>query len=296
MILSIQLFDFGRVVWEFDGDVPISRRNEIASLLTDPVLPPGGADVLSRVRVRESRIPTVDQMEPSLIRKGRGLTAFSSPSGVKILINPEFQPDSPRRVLQLTRIVLYGFLPLVLSGQVAIIHGALLCKSDEGVLLTGCSGAGKSTCARRVPEPWEALCDDMVLVTRNGNRYYGQALPTWSQLFPGRSISHPVNWNRFTRLHSIFQLEHAGRADSVSPLTRFEQVGTILAGLHDFSNSWEVERPNGVRQQLLTALVDFSVTMARYVPVAKLKHALDGRFWQALEEFHAPDQYVDHVS
>lgn len=60
-------------------------------------------------------------------------------------------------------------------------HAALLEFHGKGVLLSGKSGAGKSTCCRRIMPPWQALCDDEVLLTRSpqGN-YLAHPFPTWS--------------------------------------------------------------------------------------------------------------------
>jgi HPr kinase/phosphorylase len=61
------------------------------------------------------------------------------------------------------------------------IHGTLVAKGRDGVLLRGASGAGKSDLALRMmapPRSWRLVADDQVLLSRKGTSVYGTAPKT----------------------------------------------------------------------------------------------------------------------
>ena len=275
-----------RIIWNFSGAIPAERFRLLSEVLPPAIPSLAEPEVVAQISVREGKRPEIDRNDPTVIRYGEGFSAFHSESGIELFFNPASQPDANQLTLQLERTVLYGILPLVLSGEALIFHGALLNGKAGGVLLTGCSGAGKSTCARRAAPLWEALADDMVLVTRDGDKYYAQGLPTWSQFLPGRPAEgrKRVDWNRIIPLTAVFRLVHAERVDEVVDLSHLDRIGAVLSGACDFDGVWGVER-SGCRQRLAVAEMDFSLKMERAVPVAGLNHTLNGDFPKKLDEY-----------
>jgi SynChlorMet cassette protein ScmC len=68
------------------------------------------------------------------------------------------------------------------------LHAALIEWNGIGILLAAANETGKSTCCRRLPGSWKALCDEESLIVRTNQRqYYVHPFPTWSNCFWRRS-------------------------------------------------------------------------------------------------------------
>ncbi len=163
------------------------------------------------------------------------------------------------------------------------LHAALVGYGDRAVLLAGKSGAGKSTCCRRLPQGWEVLSDDMALVLRtNECSYRAHPVPTWSAVenFRGRQ-----SWsvNRHVVLHAIFFLDQADR-DEMFPLRR----GEATLGIYDASSicfqtlSGQFNTREGLsyRKQIF----ENATSLAASVPAFKLRVSLTGCFWEMIED------------
>ena len=200
---EIELPDSGRIVWRFQGDVPVSRLKTLRRLIKPSAVAPA-SPVATEVSVR--RRPFTEREEfgtiPSrtILRTHRLSARMTAADRVEILLHETGDETLLRELYTLQRIIWYGFLPLLLRRKLL-----LLALDGRGVLLCGSSGSGKSTCARRVPAPWRALADDAVLVSAAEDGIYAQGLPTWSRLLPGR--------HRPAALHAPRRiLEGTGRA------------------------------------------------------------------------------------
>jgi len=163
------------------------------------------------------------------------------------------------------------------------LHAALVARGGEAVLLTGKSGAGKSTSCRRLPQTWEVLSDDMALVVQITDGVYRvHPVPTWSAIEDFR-ICQSWAINRHVSLRAIFFLDQAAR-DEVFPLRRAEAA----VGLYDASSvcfetmSGRFNSPEGL---LYRKLVFANATsLAATVPAYRLHVSLTGRFWEKIEE------------
>jgi len=62
------------------------------------------------------------------------------------------------------RLSLYAIYQTAQDSGGLPLHGALVERDGKGVLLAGPREAGKSTCCRRLPTPWNPLCDEEILV------------------------------------------------------------------------------------------------------------------------------------
>lgn len=75
-------------------------------------------------------------------------------------------------------------------------HGGLIEYQGQGILLSGPSGTGKSTCCRRIPSPWQALSDDECLISWHDQHYQVQPLPTWSAFWKPVELPKLSFWRK----------------------------------------------------------------------------------------------------
>lgn len=172
------------------------------------------------------------------------------------------------------------------------IHAALAELEGRGVLLAGRGGVGKSTCCRRLPPPWRAPADDLVLVVREASgRYCAHALPTWSAVHSGDE--GPGNIKRFIPLEAIFFLEQSNEDKAVqvgkgeAAVACRRSVMEVFWSLGPFKL---VGDPLNVTRQVFENAAAFSLA----VPACLLRVSLTGRFWERIEEaLEAPQAIRD---
>ena len=162
-----------------------------------------------------------------------------------------------------------------------LLHGALIERDGEGVILTGPGGAGKSTAAARVPAPWTHLCDDTTLVVRDGDgAYRAHPWPTWSSFMfggPGGTwaTEHSV------LLRGVYVLEQSAE-DRADPLGGGEAA--CLLNECGEQVTWTAfhllakEQVRGLRSRRF----DNICAMVRSIPVFRLRLTLTGAFWDEI--------------
>jgi SynChlorMet cassette protein ScmC len=163
-----------------------------------------------------------------------------------------------------------------------LLHGALIEKDGEGVILAGHGGAGKTTASQRVPAPWRSLCDDTTLIVRDGEgSYRAHPWPTWSSfMFGGPGGSWPTE--RSASLRGIFVLEQASE-DRADPLGRGEAVCLLTECAEQVTwpafHSLREEKSRFLRAQRFNNICD----MTQSVPAFRLRLSLTGTFWDEIE-------------
>jgi len=153
-----------------------------------------------------------------------------------------------------------------------------------GILLAGRSGVGKSTAARRLPPPWRALADDVVLVVPAGDgAYWAHPWPTWSRFFGEERGDGSDTWDvqRAVPLRAIFVLEQ-GEEDRVEPLGPGHAVA-LLAELArqtstHFLRGWPLDELAAFNRQRFENLC----ALVRAVPAYTLYVSLTGTFWDEI--------------
>lgn len=179
-------------------------------------------------------------------------------------------------------------LSLIIAREVELgggllLHGALVERDGQGVILAGPSGVGKTTISRRLPPPWRSLCDDTTLLIRDDQGvYWAHPWPTWSNfMFGGQGGSWDVH--HAVRLAGIFFLNQAtedlasqvGPAEATCLLNEVaEQVSRLM--LHTMS-------PDEVRAHRLRRFETICST-AKQAPVFRLRMSPAGTFWCEIEE------------
>lgn len=166
------------------------------------------------------------------------------------------------------------------------LHTAALARDagDGGaVALLAPSGTGKSTCAARVPSPWEPLCDDMALIVRDSDGAFRlHPLPTWSEVtMRGRT---DLTWDvcRHLPLQAVYLLEQGDR-------DRVTEVGNGEATAAIFRSSVQIMTPYLNRLDPADVIVlkrrflENACTLASALPAFRLRATISGRFWEAIE-------------
>lgn len=162
-------------------------------------------------------------------------------------------------------------------------HAGLVESDGKGVLLAASRNIGKSTCCRRIPNPWDVLCDEEALVMRTDQeQYVAHPFPTWSDYLMKRS-ERTWDVQRYVPLSAIFFLER-GETDEAIPIGQGEaavqinnSVTQVLLRTHHYLDREEVKVSR-------KKLFDNGCDLAGAVPAFKLRVSLKGRFWEEIEE------------
>jgi len=162
-------------------------------------------------------------------------------------------------------------------------HAALVKYNEIGILLAAPGDTGKSTCCRRLPLPWHALCDDETLIVRDHKKQYlAHPFPTWSEYlwkWSGRTwnVQHHID------ISAIFFVEQAEEDAVVA-------VGEGLAALYINASATQVLRRGwrGLHQkekvECKQKLFDNACELTKSIPAYMLRCTRNGRFWEEMEK------------
>lgn len=174
------------------------------------------------------------------------------------------------------------FQPLISEGGL-VLHAALVERNGQGLALVASGGVGKSTCARRLPAPWKALCDDTCLILPDGRGgYRAHPFATWSDYLWRRSRG---TWKveNHVPLRAVFFLKPS-EADNVQLLGQGESsiylCRSSLELLGDSLRSIDQDRARSLRQEIFAN----ACAVRRAVPGYWLEANLNGQFWTEIEK------------
>jgi len=163
-----------------------------------------------------------------------------------------------------------------------LFHAALIECDGKGVILAGKSGVGKSTSCSRLPEHWNVLCDDeLLMIPTEQGIYRAHPLPTWSEYIMERSEK---TWNihHSVPVYGMFYIEQAD-VDSVLPLGEGQSVAQMSESAYQaYRSYWEIVK-NENKKLLQRKMFHNSIAMVKKIPVFKLRVSLHGRFWEEIE-------------
>ncbi len=162
-------------------------------------------------------------------------------------------------------------------------HAALAELDGKGVVITGPSGRGKSTCSRRFPSYWKPLCDDTCLIIKDkAQNFRAHPMPTWSdhlwaEIYSTSDASHSVP------LKAVFFLEQSEK-DGILPVNKTLAIQKLFAGMKQvWDRCWDREGKEE-RKAMTTRLFHTSCEIADKVPFYTLNASLNGRFWEEIEK------------
>lgn len=164
-----------------------------------------------------------------------------------------------------------------------LIHGALVERNGNGVLMAGRSRVGKTTASNRLPPSWHSLCDDVTLIIRDDlGGYWAHPWPTWSR-FKRNGSGGRWKVEGAIPLKGIFILEQGddgvralGCGQAVCLLSECaKHVTDYLIKELDLSEE-EVNAYNLQRFENVCALT-------KAIPSYLLNLSLNGFFWKEIE-------------
>jgi len=162
-------------------------------------------------------------------------------------------------------------------------HAGLVEKDGRGIVLAAPGGTGKSTCCRRIPKPWNPLCDDTSLIfCDNGGAVLAHPYPTWTDYLWRRSEG---TWHveRHVPLRGIFFLKQA-ETDEVIP------IGQGEAAIYINQSATEIVRPYWWKldherlRVYRKKLFENACELTKVVPAFILHVSLTGQFWKEIEK------------
>ena len=178
-------------------------------------------------------------------------------------------------------VLLPVYLRVIETGGL-VLHAAAVERDGEAVLLPGKSGAGKSTCCRRIVPPWRALCDDLCLaVPGSDSGFLVHPLPTWSDLVgKGREGTWHVEQGVYPR--GIFFLEH-GEGDELLPLGKAEASVHLWKAAVGGTLGWRGGLDVAARRSMEEQILETAMRVVKMLPAFRLRVARDGAFWKEIE-------------
>jgi len=164
-----------------------------------------------------------------------------------------------------------------------LLHGALIAKNGQGILLAGPGDVGKTTASRRVPEPWVCYSDDSSLLVKDTqNRYYVHPWPSWGSFMHNRPGG---TWEvqHFVPLQAIFLLRQSDK-DHVESLGKGHAVSLLNQvaeqGWWGLPHGFDKETKKKMRLQRFANICE----MIKSIPVYMLHVTLDGAFWEEVDK------------
>lgn len=162
-------------------------------------------------------------------------------------------------------------------------HAALIELDGKGLLLAASGDTGKSTCCRRLPSRWTALCDDETLVVLDKQgEYWAHPFPTWSEyLNTGSGNTWNVQYS--VPLCGIFFLEQAEVDESIAigkGQAAFFITEAVTQICRKFWKSSDIKSQIRYRSRIF----DNACKMVETVPAFRLRCSLHGRFWEEIEK------------
>jgi SynChlorMet cassette protein ScmC len=174
------------------------------------------------------------------------------------------------------------FLQAIMAGGLPL-HAALAEVDGRGVLFAAAGGVGKSTCARRLPTPWKAHCDDTALAVRlSEGGYRVHPFPTWTDhLWRGLQTTWPAQ--QHVPLAAIFFLEQAGH-DTASALPPGAAALRMLRSTCQLMKLHWNGLPRAQKRRVTTAAFHNACALAKTVPAFQLHLTIGGRFWEEVQK------------
>jgi SynChlorMet cassette protein ScmC len=184
------------------------------------------------------------------------------------------------RMQELIKII---FFYLIKKSKINLIHSGLLEYKGKGILLAASGDTGKSTCCRRVPLPWKALCDDASLVVFDdkSKKYNVHPFPTWSE-YMLRKSKPKWNINYNIPLSAVFFLKQA-KKDKVIRLGQGQAARIFYLRFSDIMHLNHIKYKYKKRR-IAKNLFKNACFISKKIPAFTLEVSLKGRFWEKIEK------------
>ena len=209
-----------------------------------------------------------------------GIRFWFEPDGMNVICEIETGDENLDVVMM--RHSLYPIYQRAQDEGALPLHAGLVECNGVGVLLAAPTNIGKSTCCRRIPRPWNALCDEETLIVRHNKRkYLAHPFPTWSDYLVRRS-NRTWNVQHYVPLRAIFFIEQA-EVEGVLSLGQGEAAVLInQSAMQVYYRYWydlDYEELRTKKKKLF----ENACELAKAVPAYRLRVSLYGRFWEEME-------------
>jgi len=166
-----------------------------------------------------------------------------------------------------------------------LLHGGLALheSTDQGVLLVGRSGVGKTTASRRLPPPWRSRSDDAALVVRDAGGGYWRTPGRHGASYCTTQRLKDAIWKKATPLKAIFILDQAAE-DRVLPSGRGAAVCMLMEIARQATWRLWLGGDLAALHAAQTQRFDNLCTLVQAAPVYLLDVSLGGEFWIEMEK------------
>jgi SynChlorMet cassette protein ScmC len=187
--------------------------------------------------------------------------------------------------IALSMIATVNYVMVVFSGHRSPAHCALIEINGKGALICAPGGTGKSTCAARLPVPHRVLAEDCALLIQSGNDFIAHAMPAWSLVTSDIKKVHGVRFDcsASIKLAGIFFLEQSS-TDAVLSLDKPIAQGYLNSSFNDQMRWFLIHLAADAARQLRMKMFNLAEQVSTELPAYRLCAALDGEFWNAMDE------------
>ena len=179
------------------------------------------------------------------------------------------------------RIFYAGVLTKLIRAESFFVHGILAEYNGNGIIISGPSGVGKSTAARRLPPPWRVASDDCLLVTRTPDGFFAQPVPTWSIYFAKSAPPRIYDSKEILPLRGVYLLDRG--ADYAEQLNKLQATVGFTKSICDMTGISFGHNPPPEAAGWYKIALNAGLQLVDSVPCYHLFATLHGRFWDALE-------------
>ena len=163
------------------------------------------------------------------------------------------------------------------------LHAGLIVRDGIGVALAASSSIGKSTCCRRIPPPWQAICDDETLIVPdNRGQYLIHPFPTWSEYLNEKNFKRTWNVDTSVPLSAIFFLEQAETDEAILIGKGQSAVFISQIAIQVYNRMWGESRYKEEKANK-KGVFDNACRIAETIPAYILRVSLKGKFWDEID-------------
>ncbi|MEI6293341.1 MAG: SynChlorMet cassette protein ScmC, partial [Methanomicrobiales archaeon] len=221
------------------------------------------------------------------ILPSRYLTLYlhRSSGNIRCLHHGDFLGDRIEETVRMLFSIQGVFASAILNRGLPL-HAALICREGRGIAITAPGGTGKSTCAMRVQQPWEAPADDTGLVILSEDKHYMiHPMPTWSVFFDFQDWNASWCVEKAFPLELICTLKH-GKTDEITPLGNGNAAALIYqSALQIWRGTQSTCSPVSLHQHWIAGIFENSCRLAHSIPCVTLNATKDGCFWEKIDRY-----------
>jgi SynChlorMet cassette protein ScmC len=163
------------------------------------------------------------------------------------------------------------------------LHAALVEHNSEGILIAAPGGTGKTTCCRRLPKGWNALCDDETLLVPGTKEslFNAHPFPTWSNFLLDRPQR---SWfvRAYLPVKSIIFL-HQAETDRIETLGQGNSAALIYQSAAQICRRMWNDLDEAEQNRHKSLLFDLAANLALKIPAFSLYTSRDGEFWKLID-------------